>query len=151
MRFPTRSATKRLKGTAKVVLEGEEEKAIWRHQLIGQRNPLAHNATGQDPAGMYWKTKDHVVTIQRQGSDPMGRSIIYGQFEPVRGDLIVTLYGQPRTNDQVLRAPRVGFYVVDDYDVRRDADGRIIYVKIMAIADRSGQYNDYDFHGGDPL
>lgn len=145
-----KGAMRRLPNTASQMIEAQSEFAIWKHQQVGERNPLSDNAMGIDPAGRYWKTKDHPVKIQRQGIDQDGRSIIYGKFEPILGDLIVTLAGRPQTADAALRSQRVGIYRVVDYDVRRDPDEKIVYTKIFVVPDRSGQNSDYAFNG-DPF
>lgn len=130
------------------MLGANAEWALWRHQT-GERNPLSRNPLGIDPAGMFFKTEDHAVQIQKQGEDQEGRTIFYSQFEPVVGDLLVILAGKPPTADAAVYAPRVAFYTIVDFDVRRADTGRIIYTKILAVPNRSGQWSEYQ--NGDPM
>jgi hypothetical protein len=125
-----------------VQLEATNERAIWRRQLRGRPNPLAQNVMGEDPKGLFWRTTDRIVPVKHQGPDDLGRTIFFSNFEPVYGDLIITLVGQPQTDEAAQHATRKGYYRIVEFDVRRDPTGRLMSAKIWAEPDRSGKWGE---------
>lgn len=142
-----RNAQNMLNSSAQAMIEASGEYILWRHQLIGQRNPLSDNALGIDPGGKVWKTKDFIVHGIRQGQDQKDRHVFYIQGEPIVSDLLITLQGLPKTKEQARYAPRAGYFKIVDTDVRRTPENRIIYTKCIVVPDRTGQWHDYEKTG----
>jgi hypothetical protein len=137
---PMRSALDQLKSATHDIIESTDEFAIWRHQIVGKRNPRAENHMGEDPSGFHWQTKDFVVRIRQQDLDDLGRKIFYARIEPVHHDLLITVAGAPQTEREVLDARKTGYYRVIDHRTHRTSDRELISTKIITEPDRSGQW-----------
>jgi hypothetical protein len=117
------------------IIEGTGEFILWRHQHVGDRRAESRNAMGMDPAGTTWETDDRYVEATKQGLD------FYGQFLPIKGDLLVRLASSPQSRSEAREAREIGYYNVITSHARRTGTGELAHVRIETEPDRSGQWS----------
>lgn len=136
-----RAGLQELETTAAEVIAAHDEYVLWRHQIVGDPNPLADNPFGEDPDAFRWRTRDYYVCASVQGEDSRGYKRFYlSDAVPVKGDLLVTLQGPPASQDAARLAAHISYYRVEAVDSRRAPSGELVYALVSAKMDYSGKY-----------
>lgn len=137
-----RSSISKLREHHQDFLRAGGEIMIWRHFIRTRVREDAKNAMGITDNARRHEHVDTYVRGNPQGLDDKNHHRIFTQIEPSIGDLMIRLKGHPQSKTAARRAPHVRYLKVVDSDVRRDADGKLIYTKIKALPDRSGQWSN---------
>ena len=120
------------------IMDGSGRYIIWRHQRYGDRRPTSDNAAGEDPDRQDFYTTDRIVKARylTEKED----DYFYGKFVPAKGDLLITLRGNPTTPQAAKKASAVGFYRVIRVNEYRTRTGDLIHAQIEVMPDDSGRW-----------
>jgi len=127
----------RLAEASDEMTSGFGEFVIWRHQDLTDRKAGSKTASGINPTGTDFETTDYAVEAVRDPNEE--ETIFRANVMPTKGDLIITLRGNPQTRWEALEAEAADFYcVIDAEDYRQDE--RLSLCRIRTELDQNRDY-----------